>query len=1119
MAATTPASPKRQRRMQPAGRPSHSSSHSDSDDAHDDRHMPASSAKVCAAGRAVRTPFRTRSPVGWLTHTHSHSHSHSQDNGGLGSIEKIELVNFMCHSYLQVSLGSKINFIVGHNGSGKSAILTALTVCLGGKASFTNRGNNIRALLKEGEQVGSVTIHIRNCGPDAYKPKIYGSTIIVERKIVREGTATYKIKNAKGGTVSTRHEDLISICDHMQIVVDNPMAILTQDTARTLLANSSAQEKYNFFLKGTQLEKLTADYVAIDEFIENSTKILSFKKTALPDMEQDVARLEKKWKDMEVAMQMEKDRNRIFLEHIWAKIQEFEQKIETEEELLERQQLKLEANAPRIAEAERDVEACSTQVAQLTEQLHDVRAEMVPVTAEREKLHREIQESKQLNAQLSNDITSLDRDLRKYNSAAERLDARIAEEKRKLQVDHVAVREQKRATIVELQENKNQLNHDRDSWLVKRDELEASQSETREMRERAVEQLTSSQNRMHQMQDQLRRMESNKSDRLAMFGDRMPEIVRQINEQDRRGAWRGARPVGPIGMYVNLERPEFTDVIEHLVAATMSAMIVETHEDLKLLQSIAQRCGFPNMDILKVDGRSAINISSGLPDPSYTTVLSCLKIENPVVLKALVITHSIEKLVLVNTRDEGDELARHGYPRNVNGVYTKDCYAVGTRNGGFSASRLHKAYNAPRMTKNVDNLIAEMRQKTDALARTIELHQQELQRLDQGERQVASERNRIRMAITDIDRKMEMIDRQIYDIEDSLREDDPTNINALEQERAEEADRIRIASAQIHGLTEQRQVQRSLHHEIVARVQQIETTLGDIQNRHYQISNELETASARFMQLTHNLGHFRDKQAEYQAHVTQQTEKVAMMRAKAVEQEARCREQVGPRVPVQSSVAELEHSLKLIEAKLAEKEKQFGSREKLFNELSAKQGSLAQAQLETKHSEAFLRHLRRSLAQRNRAYDDFKTYISIRAKRLFSELIRKRGYRGVLTLDHDRKELMLKVPADNGGNDTDPRALSGGEKSFATVCLLLALWESMASPFRALDEFDVFMDAVNRRLAMKLMISNARDAEVQSQYILITPQNMSHVEGIGGPDVRVCRLSDPERNQQRLSFG
>lgn len=65
----------------------------------------------------------------------------------------------------------------------------------------------------------------------------------------------------------------------------------------------------------------------------------------------------------------------------------------------------------------------------------------------------------------------------------------------------------------------------------------------------------------------------------------------------------------------------------------------------------------------------------------------------------------------------------------------------------------------------------------------------------------------------------------------------------------------------------------------------------------------------------------------------------------------------------------------------------------------------------------------------------------------------------------------------------------------------------------SLDEFDVFMDAVNRRISMKMLIGTARQSD-GVQYILITPQDASSVSP--GPDVRVHRLHDPERNQQTL---
>lgn len=64
----------------------------------------------------------------------------------VGIVEKVSVTNFMCHRRLEVSLGSNVNFIIGRNGSGKSAILTALIVGLGGNASNTSRGNSLKGL-------------------------------------------------------------------------------------------------------------------------------------------------------------------------------------------------------------------------------------------------------------------------------------------------------------------------------------------------------------------------------------------------------------------------------------------------------------------------------------------------------------------------------------------------------------------------------------------------------------------------------------------------------------------------------------------------------------------------------------------------------------------------------------------------------------------------------------------------------------------------------------------------------------------------------------------------------------------------------------------------------------
>lgn len=143
--------------------------------------------------------------------------------------------------------------------------------------------------------------------------------------------------------------------------------------------------------------------------------------------------------------------------------------------------------------------------------------------------------------------------------------------------------------------------------------------------------------------------------------------------------------------------------------------------------------------------------------------------------------------------------------------------------------------------------------------------------------------------------------------------------------------------------------------------------------------------------------------------------------------------------------------------------------------------------------------------------------IALSAMQNFSFLLEHRGYTGSLSFNHDHGKLTVTVRTNEDamkeatgkkGRNKDPKSLSGGEKSFSTICLLLSLWAAMGSPIRALDEFDVFMDSVNRTLSMEIMVTAARD-EVKCQYILISPQSMMNVAM--GPDVHVVKMYDPDR--------
>ncbi|KNA08070.1 hypothetical protein SOVF_165970 [Spinacia oleracea] len=70
----------------------------------------------------------------------------------------------------------------------------------------------------------------------------------------------------------------------------------------------------------------------------------------------------------------------------------------------------------------------------------------------------------------------------------------------------------------------------------------------------------------------------------------------------------------------------------------------------------------------------------------------------------------------------------------------------------------------------------------------------------------------------------------------------------------------------------------------------------------------------------------------------------------------------------------------------------------------------------------------------------------------------------------------------------DTRGLSGGERSFSTLCFALALHKMAEAPFRAMDEFDVFMDAVSRKISLGTLVGFTLSH--RSQWIFVTPYDI-----------------------------
>ena len=99
--------------------------------------------------------------------------------------------------------------------------------------------------------------------------------------------------------------------------------------------------------------------------------------------------------------------------------------------------------------------------------------------------------------------------------------------------------------------------------------------------------------------------------------------------------------------------------------------------------------------------------------------------------------------------------------------------------------------------------------------------------------------------------------------------------------------------------------------------------------------------------------------------------------------------------------------------------------------------------------------------------------------------------------------IRLNVNPD-GGIKRSLKTLSGGEKSFSTVALVLALWDVIKCPFRILDEFDVFMDHMNREATLEIMSKYITNKKVY-QYVFLTPLSLDCLEKMKIPKEHVSK--------------
>ena len=120
-------------------------------------------------------------------------------------IEKLRVKNFRCFEYLEMGLHPKCNVLIGINGAGKSTILDALSIALGGYLSgFDNIKN--QSIVQEDAHLKMYAVGSRIDCQEQFPVEIYAEGKIEEEKII----AWQRELNGKGRRMTHGNVKLIS---------------------------------------------------------------------------------------------------------------------------------------------------------------------------------------------------------------------------------------------------------------------------------------------------------------------------------------------------------------------------------------------------------------------------------------------------------------------------------------------------------------------------------------------------------------------------------------------------------------------------------------------------------------------------------------------------------------------------------------------------------------------------------------------------------------------------------------------------------------------------------------------------------------------------------------------
>uniref|UniRef100_A0A9I9DEZ5 RecF/RecN/SMC N-terminal domain-containing protein n=1 Tax=Cucumis melo TaxID=3656 RepID=A0A9I9DEZ5_CUCME len=661
-----------------------------------------------------------------------------------------------------------------------------------------------------------------------------------------------------------------------------------------------------------------------------------------------------------------------------------------------------------------------------------------------------------------------------------------------------------------------------------------------------AEEIASYEKKAYEFSHSIQELKQHQTNKVTAFGgDKVIQLLRAIERHHQRFK---KPPIGPIGSHLSLSYglasliinvfqiwcatevllspgdcsfrwqqlstnlvngDMWAPAVEIAIGRLLNAFIVTDHQDSLLLRRCANEANYRQLPIVIYDfSRPVLNIPAHmLPQTKHPTTLSVIHSENHTVVNVLIDKGDAERQVLVKDYNVGKSVAFDQRISNLKEVFTLDGYKMFSRGSVQTILPPVRKPRSGRLCSSFDDQIKSL--EKDALNVKQEAEQCR-------KRKRASEEQ-----LRDLEDNLNNAKRRCRSAERSLMS---KNLELQDLRKSQVAETSSVPSSnvdelhqEISKIEEEIQENKMLLEKFKVRMKEAEAKAKDLkvsfENLCESAKGEIdafEEAERDMLELERKL-HSAEKEKDHYESIMTNKVLFDIKEAERQHQELeRHRKESYNKASIICPESEIEalgdwdgSTPEQLSAQLTRLNQRLNNETRRCSEsledlrmmYEKKERTIIRKQLTYKSFREKLDACQKALQLRRNKFERNASLLKRQLTWQFNGHLRKKGISGHIKVNYEEKTLSVevKMPQDASSSSVrDTRGLSGGERSFSTLCFALALHEMTEAPFRAMDEFDVFMDAVSRKISLDTLVDFA--LAQGSQWIFITPHDIGMVK-------------------------